>query len=255
MITQQQLDKLNIKLNLLSLDNPKLQKQSLEMGYLAASLPLAPHNYASNKSLCPNATKADCYMHCLFFTGHSGMMPKIRESRSRKTRMFIEQRKLFMNLLIADISILDAIAEEYNLKLAIRLNAFSDINWCGVYHYGDNIFNIFPNVIFYDYTKVPRPLDKIPPNYKLTFSYSPNPNYEGMVKKAEKYGMNMTVVFRLNKGESLPKYWNGKAVIDGDKHDLRFLDPENCIVGLKEKKITNKEHAADKRIGLAVELQ
>ncbi len=48
-------------------------------------------------------------------------------------------------------------------------------------------------------------------------------------------GFNVTVVFAVKKGEPLPKTWNGYRVIDGDIHDLRFLDPEGVVVGLRAK--------------------
>jgi hypothetical protein len=41
----------------------------------------------------------------------------------------------------------------------------------------------------------------------------------------------MAVVFR---GE-LPETFRGLPVIDGDKDDLRFLDPKGVVVGLKAK--------------------
>ena len=50
----------------------------------------------------------------------------------------------------------------------------------------------------------------------------------------------MAVVF----ADRLPKKWKGKKVIDGDRHDLRFLDPSGVIIGLIAKgagrKINNK---------------
>lgn len=241
----------SIKLNVLTLDNPKTQKQSLQMGYIAASLPLAPHKVASDKTLCPSAEKADCYTHCLFWTGHGGLSKAVQNSRIRKTKLFTEKRKLFMSLLISDINVLDAYAEEYGLKLAVRLNAFTDINWTGVYHYGETVFSMFPRVQFYDYTKVPKDPEKLPANYRLTFSYSPQLAYQPLVKKAIKYDMNMTVVFN---SKQLPEYWDGKLVIDGDKHDLRFLDPHGVIVGLREKRVTEKTRYADKRKGLSVKV-
>ena len=33
----------------------------------------------------------------------------------------------------------------------------------------------------------------------------------------------------------LPEKWLGRKVIDGDKHDLRHLDPKKIIVGLRAK--------------------
>jgi hypothetical protein len=48
-------------------------------------------------------------------------------------------------------------------------------------------------------------------------------------------GGNVAVVFRVKKGQPLPKMWNGYEVIDGDIDDLRFLDKKNVIVGLRAK--------------------
>jgi hypothetical protein len=48
-------------------------------------------------------------------------------------------------------------------------------------------------------------------------------------------GHNVAVVFSTKKGFDLPSEYKGKKVIDGDKHDLRFLDPKGVIVGLRAK--------------------
>jgi len=41
-------------------------------------------------------------------------------------------------------------------------------------------------------------------------------------------GVNAAVVFR----DKLPETFKGLPVVDGDKDDLRFLDPKGVIVGL-----------------------
>jgi hypothetical protein len=41
----------------------------------------------------------------------------------------------------------------------------------------------------------------------------------------------------------LPKKFQGKRVIDGDKHDLRFLDPRGVVVGLLAKGSAKKAAA------------
>ena len=43
---------------------------------------------------------------------------------------------------------------------------------------------------------------------------------------------NKAVVFR---NKDLPSTFKGVKVIDGDKHDMRFLDETNVVVGLKAK--------------------
>tara|TARA_R100000734_G_C3294869_1_gene86167 strand:+ start:131 stop:463 length:333 start_codon:yes stop_codon:yes gene_type:complete len=101
-----------------------------------------------------------------------------------------------------------------------------------------NIFEIFPNVQFYDYTKIyKRDVSNIP-NYHLTWSYSQaNKDYAKEYKTALNNGMNIAVVFR----DKLPAAFLGLPVIDGDKDDLRFLDSKGVVVGLKAKGDAKKD--------------
>jgi hypothetical protein len=46
--------------------------------------------------------------------------------------------------------------------------------------------------------------------------------------------MNAAAVFK-GPSKGLPRAYKGFPVIDGDLHDLRFLDPHGVIVGLKAK--------------------
>ena len=68
--------------------------------------------------------------------------------------------------------------------------------------------------------------NKIPKNYDLTYSQAEN-NLDD-VKKILKTKYNIATVFR----KKLPKKWLGRKVINGDKHDLRHLDPKKVVVGL-----------------------
>lgn len=45
----------------------------------------------------------------------------------------------------------------------------------------------------------------------------------------------IAVVFNVKRAEDLPSVWLGREVINGDAHDLRFLDKPGTIVGLKAK--------------------
>jgi hypothetical protein len=74
----------------------------------------------------------------------------------------------------------------------------------------------------------------------LTFSYSGENLAECLRVLA--LGVNVAVVFTTRKGEKLPATWNGYRVIDGDTHDVRFLDRKRkrkgetaVIVGLRPK--------------------
>ena len=91
------------------------------------------------------------------------------------------------------------------------------------------MFNQFPQVQFYDYTKIPTRKVSHIKNYHLTWSYSEaNDKY---AKLFDSVPYNKAVVF--NGG--LPRIFKGMKVIDGDKTDMRFLDKTNRVVGLKAK--------------------
>jgi len=93
---------------------------------------------------------------------------------------------------------------------------------------------LFPEVQFYDYTKHPN-RKNIPVNYHLTFSRAEDNDED--IKQALKNGLNIAVVFE----KYLPETFMGLPVIDGDKNDLRFLDPVNSIVGLVAKGKAKKD--------------
>jgi len=75
---------------------------------------------------------------------------------------------------------------------------------------------------------------KLPSNYHLTFSKSEN-NWDKCLDVLNNGG-NIAAVF-----DKVPDTYLGYQVIDGDKSDLRFLDPKNVIVGLKAKGKARKD--------------
>lgn len=123
--------------------------------------------------------------------------------------------------------------DKRGLKACVRLNGTTDIRWENIKYMHHTIFELFPSIQFYDYTKIANRRN-LPNNYHLTFSYSEaNPIYQRQVKIAQENGLNIAVVFRDK--ESIPKSFLGLPVIDGDKTDKRFLDPSQCIVALYAK--------------------
>jgi hypothetical protein len=127
-----------------------------------------------------------------------------------------------------------------------RLNGTSDLSWekYEVMRNGEvftNIFAAFPNVQFYDYTKViGRKVTGIT-NYHLTFSMADG-NYLDC-KRAVAEGLNVAVVFGIKKGTAMPKKFfnHNLSVFNGDDSDLRFLDPKGCVVGLYAKGKAKKD--------------
>ena len=95
-----------------------------------------------------------------------------------------------------------------------------------------NIMELFPDVQFYDYTKLENRFtkgQKLPANYHLTFSRAEDNDHK--LPEVLKH-TSAAVVFS---GE-LPATWRGYPVIDGDEHDARFTDAgAGVIIGLRAK--------------------
>ena len=223
---------------LLSTANPKIQK-GVKLGYLSFILHLAPAAL-SGRETCPKRT-AGCTDACLNKSGRGGMFKKgestnmIQQARIRKTRYFFENREGFMRDLCADIRKAIKFAEKNSLTPVFRLNGTSDLSWIKYEaEDGKNIFETFPNVQFYDYTKVLNSKALAYANYHLTFSAADGNDAD--VDRAIELGMNVAVVF-----DSVPEIYKGVEVIDGDETDLRFLDAKGKIAGLKAKGPAKKD--------------
>ena len=201
--------------------------------YLTAIMYLAPWKVASSFNVCANAEIAKCIDGCLFSAGR-GQMQSVSSARIRKTLWFANDRVSFMQQLMDDVRRFVAYCDKRGIKPCVRLNGTSDIRWetIKVDRYA-NIMEAFPQVQWYDYTKIANRRN-VPSNYHLTFSYSnANPVYAKMTDTAIKNGMNVAVVFRTK--QRIPTEFLGLPTIDGDKDDLRFLDPKQSVVALYAK--------------------
>ena len=263
---------------LLSQGSMKIDKSNkIQDKYFSRILYLAPHNLADGKrNVCPYATVAKCHEPCLNTAG-MGKFSNVQQSRIRKTLLFLDDRDNFMNLLVQDIRKFLKECKKLGKKPALRLNGTSDIQWETIpirnnhfgisqmfllkryakyfYGYGHpewkpckelvdlgwqearNIFELFPEIQFYDYTKIPTRKVSHIKNYHLTWSYSQaNDKYAELFDDVE---YNKAVVFR----KELPDIFRGVKVIDGDKHDMRFLDKSNVVVGLTAKGPAKKDYS------------
>jgi len=219
--------------------NPKLVKgDKLSDKYLSAIMHLSP----INTRICPYQDIAKCKEACLNTAGRGGIFKKgestnvIQEARKRKTDLFLNDRDTFMSLLVKDIQAFVRKCERLDKKPCIRLNGTSDIQWelIPIDNYA-NIFDMFSDVQFYDYTKIPTRKVSSIKNYHLTWSYSEaNDKYARLF---EQVPYNKAVVFH----GGLPRLFKGIKVIDGDTTDMRFLDKQNRVVGLKAKGLAKKD--------------
>jgi len=224
-------------MKLLTTSNAKIRKGE-KSGYQTRGLHLAPSNL-SGFNTCSFASDG-CAAACLNTSGR-GAQGNVQDARINKTIFFFKERASFMEKAIKEIKSAIKKAEKNGLIPCFRLNLTSDLPWEKIKFEGKTIFELFPTVQFYDYTKVPSRMiqflaGNLPSNYHLTFSKSESNDSE--VQFVTKNGGNVAVVFA---GKELPNTYLGKQVIDGDKDDLRFLDPAGVVVGLLAKGKAKKD--------------
>lgn len=230
-------------MKLLSTGNPKILK-GLKQGFNTYILHLAPANLSGYET-CAKRT-AGCTSACLNTAGRGGMFKKgettnaIQNARIRKTKMFFEQRQDFMLALKKDIELGIKQSKKLGLIPVFRLNGTSDLAW-EKYDMipGQNVFECFPDIQFYDYTKILGRKVKGIANYHLTFSAADGNDAD--VYRAIAEGYNVATVFGLKKTEPMPETYLGRTVFNGDDSDLRFLDPKGVIVGLYAKGKAKKD--------------
>ena len=221
---------------MLSIDTNAKTIKGQQYGYMTGVLYLAPYNL-SGYNVCAMAEIAQCHGPCLNSAGR-GAFTNVQDARIKKTKLFFEDRDAFFAKLIPSIRSLIRKADKLGLIPLCRLDGTSDIKWENVdftfegVHY-ENIFVMFPDLQFYDYTKIPnRRVDHIP-NYDLTFSYSGVVEFQPYVKRAIDQGYRIAVVFRDR--NTIPAEFLGTTCVDGDDSDLRHEDPHGVVVALYAK--------------------
>jgi hypothetical protein len=230
-------------MQLLTTENAKTTKGE-SLGYLTAILYLAPGSL-SGRNVCAHASEG-CLFSCLNLAG-MGAFSNVQDARIAKTKEFFRDPKGFVETLAEDVQAAQRKAERLGMELCVRLNGTSDLPWENLGgQIGVPLMRRFPNTRFYDYTKNAARVraylaGRLPDNYSLTFSRS-ECNGETALELA-RAGGNVAVVFDTKKGEPLPAKWGGRPVIDGDLHDLRFLDGRGRIVGLRAKGPARKDES------------
>lgn len=201
------------------------------LGYLTGICYLVPDD-----ELCPLARLAGCMAGCLRTAGR-GAFDSVQAARAAKTAFFREHRQAFMLSLAADVWSLARRAERMGMAPLCRPNGTSDIPFENILVVdGKTIFQLFPDVQFYDYTKHPsRNLEgKTAGNYDLTYSFSavtPKPiSIKGLQNPANR---RTAVVF--DKRENIPESFRGWPVVDGDDTDVRHIEPSRVVVALYAK--------------------
>lgn len=183
-------------------------------------------------NLCPMASEG-CLKACLYTAGH-GKFNSVQLARVNRTELYLKDRFSFLQQIANEIN---KKAKKIKGELAVRLNGTSDIKLveqlCSVHE-------IAPNVVFYDYTKIPQKagerITETLHRYVVTFSRSED-NEEQCLNILKNGGI-VAMVF----AKELPKTYKGFTVLDGDSRDDLMLDcPKGVILGLKAKGDARKD--------------
>lgn len=201
-------------------------------GYLTAIQYFAPAK-ESGFEVCA-ARSAGCTAACLHTAGNPAYFKNKSKARKNRTKLFFLDRTTYEILLYAELVKFVRKCEILGLKPAVRLNGTSDIVWERVCAW---IFQEFPQVQFYDYTKIEKRMHSqwsMPENYDLTFSRSED-NQEAIERVLASNPLaRVAVVFSTKRTGTLPTTYLGYTVGDADKDDLRFTDTSR-IAGLRAK--------------------
>ena len=201
---------------------------------------LAPAN-SSGYEVCSGRTK-ECTSACLSQSGRNKIdihKETINSSRIKKTQLFFEEREFFVRWVATEIESAQLKAKRLGYRFSVRLNNTSDISpedfHMHIYGVKQNLLEWFPEVQFYDYTKIPERLDLTDKysNYDLTFSFNGNNMTECL--RILGRGTRIAIVF-----DAVPETFYGNTVINGNDYDMRYLDPKDAIIGLPYKKVRNK---------------
>jgi hypothetical protein len=226
--------------------NVKLAKNK-KIGYYTYSISLSPAS-TSGHNVCPFSTP-ECRLGCLATSGRTRIeiysnRNRIQNSRITKTNLLFNEPEYFMKWLIAEIKYYQKKAINDGYLFSIRLNTISDIDWQNIKIFDQSIFEIFPEIQFYDYSKSHLKFKNKPKNYHLTYSFTGR-NWNKCEELLQQ-GFNVAMVFNVKHENELPAMYKNYTVINGDKNDVRFLDSKGVIVGLKFKRIADRE--AEKQV-------
>lgn len=217
-----------------------------KLGYLTGIMYLAPAQ-VGGPNVCPSSSPG-CAAACLYTAGR-GAFNNVQQARINKKTFFFANRAEFMNDLFESVARIERRAVRLGLRPCVRLNGTSDINWENIRFWSGAVYGSimehFPHIQFYDYTKRPiaKRLRDSPANYDLTFSLSED-NWPQAKEALQGHGIRIAAVFRdppLGKKYRINGEGPLRPVVDGDQHDLRFLDPQGVVVALSAKGDAKKD--------------
>jgi len=241
------------KTALLGDSSHKIEVTNRRMGgkYLTSVVYLLQDNLSGMGTVCPYSTPT-CREVCLGTVSGRAAMKGLKDecsmvqlARLRRTVLLKKFPEAFKIKLYTELLAFQKKAKKNGVIPCLRFNGTSDLSFEKWIVPGTGILfmDMFKDIMFYDYTKsydrmIAFLQGKMPRNYHLTYSYSPENVLQ--TKKILDLKGNVAVVFDSKDPRSfVGKKFLGKKIVTGDDHDLRFVDETGVVVGLTKKSIRN----------------
>lgn len=175
-------------------------------------------------------------------TAGNGRHVQVAGCRSDRADLYFSDRVLFYDLIDRELAIHQATCKALGQIPVVRLDTFSSL-WLWQKRDFLPIMHKYMamGVVFYDYVKAPIEVIKkamaLSPDLDLSISFHEQMHHLE-VREALKIS-RLVVPFDVSKPEGLPKTWRGFPVINGDRHDLRFIEKTGIVIGLCAKVTQN----------------
>ena len=213
-------------------------------GYLSGICYMTPAFSFSGGNTCSHHKLGNCAGPCLVHSGHMSLDGAI-EARADRLALFLKNPALFFEILKRELVLLGKRARRRRLKVAGRLNGTTDLDWSRIQFGGKTIFEHFPRVRWYDYTKNPKLAENyISAGISVTFSWYKRAEVSTVLGLLDR-GVNIAIAYK----DKLPEFQaigdRLVPVINGDLNDLRFEDARGCFVGLLFKFATMAKNSAE----------
>ena len=211
-----------------------------KLGYVTGVCYLRSFRKIGGINTCSHAKIANCHKPCLENSGKMSLASAI-SAREKRLNLLIKNPRAFFSILISDIEKIQRKAKKLGMGTAYRLNGTSDLEWNRILINGKSIFQLLPELVWYDYTKNP----KIAETYRdmglsCTLSWYPKLNSKSVCDHLDQGG-NIAIAYHGRKLPDTQKIGDKLyKVVDGDISDLRFLDGTGVVVGLRYKYATGK---------------
>ena len=243
-----------------SMDSAKAVKANA-YGYLNAIHYMAPYDVAGVGNLCPMSS-AGCRALCLgLWSGQAGMVKdqtdvttqgnSVRASRIQKAQRFMTDRAGYLLDFVRAIDNARIRARRQRRKLCVRPNGATDVAYEGIR------FTIVRNAqgkamsVTLGGPRCPQhfralPGDSIRRLYQNCAPIPPRIACQLFPHTVSIRGQRIRLCHSSPQWPQRCRFVRTKPtvagfqVIDGDKHDLRHLDPKGCVVGLSPKGLKAK---------------